>query len=159
MVPSTLYRAWSAIVAVMYRPLCVTSVFGVWLVSGNSLTVSCSVGSSPCKPTSQGGEPWKSWPIGLQARTRPGACVACSRQLIGIAICWWRGGCRKPSTPLVIKRDVDDPTCRWGCVFVIARTWKTIADKAIKALVTHLDEWCPRQVVGAYQRRWPVAQI
>ena len=26
-------------------------------------------------------------------------------------------------------------------------------------LVTNLDEWIPRQVVSAYQRRWPVEQI
>jgi Transposase DDE domain len=25
--------------------------------------------------------------------------------------------------------------------------------------VTNLDEWIPSQVVGAYQRRWPVEQI
>ena len=28
-----------------------------------------------------------------------------------------------------------------------------------KILVTNLDEWLPRQVVSAYQRRWPVEQI
>jgi hypothetical protein len=120
---------------------------------------------------------------------------------------------------LVRKRGADDPARRWGCVFAIARTWKTVEDKAIKDLVTHvprtysqrvrvprlpgmqgcktfwvsstrlwlrhigdvtgvlskkgrnvgpkhtkilvtnLDEWTPRQVVGAYQRRWPVEQI
>lgn len=121
--------------------------------------------------------------------------------------------------PLVLKRDADDPTRRWGFVFAMARTWKTVEGKAIKDLVTHLpriyyqrirvprlpgttgsktfwvystrlclrhvgdvtvvlskkgrnvgpkqtkilvtnlDEWIPRQVVGAYQRRWPVEQI
>jgi Transposase DDE domain len=120
---------------------------------------------------------------------------------------------------MVMQRDTDDPTRRWGFVFAIARTWKTVEDKAIKDLVTHLprkyyqrtrvsrlpgaqgcktfwvystrlclrhigdvtvvlskrgrnlgpkqtkilvtnlDEWIPRQVVGAYQRRWPVEQI
>ena len=120
---------------------------------------------------------------------------------------------------MVMKRDADDPARRWGFVFAIARTWKTVEDKAIKDLVTHLprkyyqrarvprlpgttgcktfwvystrlclrhigdvtvvlskrgrnlgpkqtkilvtnlDEWIPRQVVGAYQRRWPVEQI
>ena len=120
---------------------------------------------------------------------------------------------------MVRKRDADDPARRWGFVFAIARTWKTVEDKAIKDLVTHLphkyyqrvrvprlpgmqgcktfwvsstrlclrhigdvtvvlskrgrnlgpkqtkilvtnlDEWIPRQVVGAYQRRWPVEQI
>jgi hypothetical protein len=119
----------------------------------------------------------------------------------------------------VLRRDVDDPARRWGFVFAIARTWKTVEDKAIKNLVTHLprtysqrirvprlpgtkgwktfwvystrlclrdigdvtvvlskkgrnlgpkqtkilvtnlDEWLPRQVVSAYQRRWPVEQI
>jgi len=120
---------------------------------------------------------------------------------------------------MVRKRGADDPARRWGFVFAIARTWKTVEDKAIKDLVTHLprkyyqrvrvprlpgmqgcktfwvystrlclrhigdvtvvlskkgrnvgpkhtkilvtnlDEWTPRQVVGAYQRRWPVEQI
>jgi hypothetical protein len=120
---------------------------------------------------------------------------------------------------MVLKRDAEDPTRRWGFVFAIARTWKTVEDKAIKDLVTHLprkyyqrvrvprlpgtqgcktfwlystrlclrhvgdvtvvlskrgrnlgpkqtkilvtnlDEWTPRQVVSAYQRRWPVEQI
>ena len=120
---------------------------------------------------------------------------------------------------MVMKRDADDPARRWGFVFAIARTWKTVEDKAIKDLVTHLprkyyqrarvprlpgttgcktfwvystrlclrhigdvtvvlskrgrnlgpkqtkilvtnlDEWIPRQVVGAYQRRGPVEQI
>jgi Transposase DDE domain len=120
---------------------------------------------------------------------------------------------------MVMQRNADDPARRWGFVFAIARTWKTVEDKAIKDLVTHLpriyyqrvrvprlpgtpgcktfwvystrlclrhigdvtvvlskrgrnlgpkqtkilvtnlDEWIPRQVVGAYQRRWPVEQI
>src|SRR4029434_9611052 len=120
---------------------------------------------------------------------------------------------------MVLKRDTDDPARRRGFVFAIARTWKTVEDKAIKDLVTHvprtyyqrirvprlpgaqgcktfwvystrlclrhigdvtvvlskrgrnigpkqtkilvtnLDEWIPRQVVSAYQRRWPVEQI
>jgi len=120
---------------------------------------------------------------------------------------------------MVRKRDADDPVRRWGFVFAIARTWKTVEDKAIKDLVTYvprkyyqrirvprlpgskgcktfwvystrlclrhigdvtvvlskrgrnlgpqqtkilvtnLDEWTPRQVVSAYQRRWPVEQI
>ena len=120
---------------------------------------------------------------------------------------------------MVMKRDADDPARRWSFVFAIARTWKTVEDKAIKDVVTHvprkysqrarvprlpgttgcktfwvystrlclrhigdvtvvlskrgrnlgpkqtkilvtnLDEWIPRQVVGAYQRRWPVEQI
>ena len=120
---------------------------------------------------------------------------------------------------MVSKRDAEDPVRRWGFVFAIARTWKTVEDKAIKDLVPHLprqyyqrtrvvrlpgtqgcksfwvystrlclrhigdvtvvlskrgrnlgpkqtkilvtnlDEWIPRQVGGAYQRRWPVEQI
>ena len=120
---------------------------------------------------------------------------------------------------MVMERDADDPARRWGFVFAIARTWKTVEDKAIKdlgthvprkysqrtrvsrlpgakgcktfwvystrlclrhigdvtvvlskrgrhvgpkntkILVTNLDEWIPRQVVSAYQRRWPVEQI
>jgi hypothetical protein len=120
---------------------------------------------------------------------------------------------------MVMKRDADAPARRWGFVFAMARPWKTVEDKAIKALVTHvprkyyqrvrvprlpgtkgcktfwvystrlclrhvgdvtvvlskrgrnlgpkqtkilvtnLDEWIPRQVVSAYQRRWPVEQI
>jgi Transposase DDE domain len=120
---------------------------------------------------------------------------------------------------MVLQRDTADPARRWGFVFAIARTWKTVEDKALKDLVTHLprkyyqrirvprlpgpegcrtfwvysnrlclrhigdvtvvlskkgrnvgpkhtkilvtnlDEWTPRQVVCAYQRRWPVEQI
>jgi hypothetical protein len=120
---------------------------------------------------------------------------------------------------MVMQRDADDPARRWGFVFAIARTWKTVEGKAIKDLVTHLprkysqrtlvprlpgtggrktcwvystrlclrhigdvpvvlrkkgrnlgpkqtkilvtnlDEWTRGQVVGAYQRRWPVEQI
>src|SRR5207237_3276156 len=39
---------------------------------------------------------------------------------------------------LVLKRDVDDPDRRWGFVFAIARTWKTVEGKALKDLVTHV---------------------
>jgi hypothetical protein len=120
---------------------------------------------------------------------------------------------------MVMQRNVADPARRWGFVFAIARTWKTVEEKAIKDLVTHLprtyyqrvrvprlpgtpgcktfwvystrlclrhigdvtvvlskrgrnlgpkqtkilvtnlDEGIPRQVVGAYQRRWPVEPI
>src|SRR3989442_2549254 len=120
---------------------------------------------------------------------------------------------------MVQQRDADDTARRWSFVFAIARTWKTVEDKAIKDLVTHLprkysqrvrvprlpgakgcktfweystrlclrhigdvtvslskrgrnigpkhtkilvtnlNEGHPRQVVGAYQRRWPVEQI
>src|SRR5438034_11623284 len=36
---------------------------------------------------------------------------------------------------------------------------QTCALPISQILVTNLDEWIPRQVVGAYQRRWPVEQI
>jgi len=39
---------------------------------------------------------------------------------------------------MVLKRDADEPARRWGFVFAIARTWKTVEGKAIKDLVTHL---------------------
>jgi hypothetical protein len=39
---------------------------------------------------------------------------------------------------MVMKRATDDPTRRWGFVFALARTWKTVEDKALKDLVTHL---------------------
>jgi hypothetical protein len=120
---------------------------------------------------------------------------------------------------MVMQRDADDPERQWGYVFAIARTWKTVDDKAIKDLATHLPrkhykrtwvprlpgsqgrktfwiyskrlclrhigevtvvlskkgrnvgpkhtkilvtnlaEWLPRDVVFAYQRRWPIEQI
>jgi hypothetical protein len=37
-----------------------------------------------------------------------------------------------------VSGEADDPARRWGFVFAIARTWKTVEDKAIKDLVTHL---------------------
>ena len=56
---------------------------------------------------------------------------------------------------MVMQRGTDDPTRRWGFGFAIARTWKTVEDKAIKDWVTHL----PRKY---YQRtrvsRLPGAQ-
>jgi hypothetical protein len=48
---------------------------------------------------------------------------------------------------MVMQRDADDPGRQWGYVFAIARTWKTVDDKAIKDLVTHL----PRKY---YKRTW-----
>ena len=39
---------------------------------------------------------------------------------------------------MVLDRDAHDPARRWGFVFAIARTWKTVEGKAIKNLVTHL---------------------
>src|SRR5256712_11603980 len=46
---------------------------------------------------------------------------------------------------MVQDRDKTDPVRRWGFVFAIARTWKTVEEKTLKNLVTHL----PRQ---DYQR-------
>ena len=39
---------------------------------------------------------------------------------------------------MVLKRDAEDAARRWGFVFALARTWKTVEEKAIKDLVTHL---------------------
>jgi hypothetical protein len=39
---------------------------------------------------------------------------------------------------MVQQRAAADPTRRWGFVFALARTWKTVEDKAIKDLVTHV---------------------
>src|SRR5262249_31107197 len=44
----------------------------------------------------------------------------------------------KANMAIVKERDKADPARRWGFVFAIARTWKTIEDKAIKNLVTHV---------------------
>ena len=41
---------------------------------------------------------------------------------------------------MVMKRDQTDAERRWGFVFAIARTWKTVAGKAIKDLVTHIPK-------------------
>ena len=48
---------------------------------------------------------------------------------------------------MVMQRDADDAERQWGFVFAIPRTWKTVDDKAIKDLVTHL----PKQY---YKRTW-----
>jgi len=42
---------------------------------------------------------------------------------------------------MVQQRDADDAARRWGFVFAMARTWKTVEEKATKDLVTHV----PRQ--------------
>jgi Transposase DDE domain len=39
---------------------------------------------------------------------------------------------------MVQERDKADAVRRWGFVFAIARTWKTVEDKTIKNLVTHV---------------------
>jgi len=47
-----------------------------------------------------------------------------------------------------------------GDVTVVrSKRGRTLGPQQTKILVTNLDEWIPRQVVGAYQRRWPVEQI
>jgi hypothetical protein len=48
---------------------------------------------------------------------------------------------------MVMQRDANDAERQWGFVFAIPRTWKTVNDKAIKDLVTHL----PKQY---YKRTW-----
>ena len=42
---------------------------------------------------------------------------------------------------------------------VLSKRGRNVGPKHTKILVTNLDEWTPRQVVCAYQRRWPVEQI
>src|SRR5262249_19438435 len=42
---------------------------------------------------------------------------------------------------------------------VLSKRGRNVGPKHTKILVTNLDEWMPRQVVSAYQRRWPVEQI
>jgi hypothetical protein len=42
---------------------------------------------------------------------------------------------------------------------MLSKKERNSGPKHIKILVTHLDEWTPRQVVCAYQQRWPVEQI
>jgi len=42
---------------------------------------------------------------------------------------------------------------------VLSKRGRNLGPKQTKILVTNLDEWTPRQVVYAYQRRWPVEQI
>jgi IS4 transposase len=42
---------------------------------------------------------------------------------------------------------------------VLSKKGRNVSPKHTKILVTNLDEWTPRQVVYAYQRRWPVEQI
>src|SRR5437867_1315429 len=44
-----------------------------------------------------------------------------------------------------MPRDADEPVRQWGFVFAMARTWKTVEDKAIKDLVTHVPrKYSPR---------------
>jgi hypothetical protein len=44
----------------------------------------------------------------------------------------------KANMAMVQDRDKADSTRRWGFVFAIARTWKTVEDKSLKHLVTHM---------------------
>jgi hypothetical protein len=44
----------------------------------------------------------------------------------------------KANMRMVQDRDKADGARRWGFVFAIARTWKTVEDKSIKNLVTHV---------------------
>jgi hypothetical protein len=44
----------------------------------------------------------------------------------------------KANMRMVQDRDKADTTRRWGFVFAIARTWKTVEEKTLKNLVTHL---------------------
>ena len=51
-----------------------------------------------------------------------------------------------------------DPARRWGLVFAIARTWKTVEDQTRKNLVTHLPHTSyqrtrvPRETTGTGRR-------
>lgn len=46
----------------------------------------------------------------------------------------------KANMKMVKDRDKADTARRWGFVFAIARTWKTVDEKMIKNLVTHLPQ-------------------
>jgi hypothetical protein len=46
----------------------------------------------------------------------------------------------KANMDMVKDRDKADSARRWGFVFAIARTWKTVEDKTIKNLVTHVPQ-------------------
>ena len=49
-------------------------------------------------------------------------------------------------------RHIGDVTVVWS------KKGRNLGPQQTKLLVTNLDEWTPRQVVCAYQRRWPVEQ-
>ena len=59
---------------------------------------------------------------------------------------------------MVQERDKADAARRWGFVFAIARTWKTVEDKTLKNLVTHLPHTyyqrtrVPRETTGTSRR-------
>jgi hypothetical protein len=44
----------------------------------------------------------------------------------------------KANMAMVQARDKADTARRWGFVFAIARTWKTVEEKSLKNLVTHV---------------------
>ena len=46
----------------------------------------------------------------------------------------------KANMRMVQDRDTADPARRWSFVFAIARTWKTVEEKTLKNLVTHLPQ-------------------
>jgi hypothetical protein len=52
------------------------------------------------------------------------------------------------NSKMVQPRDADEATQRWGFVFVMARTWKTVDDKTIKELVTHLPRQYSQRIRG-----------
>ena len=60
----------------------------------------------------------------------------------------------KANMQMVKDRDKADDKRRWGFVFAIARTWKTVDEKMIKNLVTHLPRnlysrtWIPKEIEG-----------
>jgi hypothetical protein len=62
----------------------------------------------------------------------------------------------------VQDRDKAETTRRWGCVFAIARTWKTVEEQALKHLVPHVPHiyyqrtQVPREGAGKGRRTlWP----
>jgi hypothetical protein len=60
----------------------------------------------------------------------------------------------KANMKMVKDRDQADDERRWGFVFAIARTWKTVDEKMLKNLVTHLPRklyertWIPNEIEG-----------
>jgi hypothetical protein len=64
----------------------------------------------------------------------------------------------KDNMRMVQDRDQADPARRWGFVFAIARTWKTVEEKSIKNLGTHVPHKysqrtrVPRDTAGKSRR-------
>ena len=64
----------------------------------------------------------------------------------------------KANMDMVKARDTADTARRWGFVFAIARTWKTVEDKSLKNLVTHVPHkyyqrtQVPRETAGRGRR-------